>query len=138
MNVYSKTVTISSAPEKSCSFWEKIYGWVLFSEKTTGEVSYQRKLRCVCLPGWCFYNSYFPEYLLIHKNLTFTSPVMFTAYKYSVVIDLGQVNKGNTRKIFEICSKLTIKTPEQCHWHRSGVFISWIWTYFTIVFVLLT
>ena len=23
----------------------------------------------------------------------------------------------------EICSKLTIKTPERCHWRRSGVFI---------------
>ena len=24
----------------------------------------------------------------------------------------------------EICSKLTVKTPEQCHWRRSGVFIA--------------
>ena len=25
--------------------------------------------------------------------------------------------------MFQICSKLTIKTPERCHWPRSGVFI---------------
>ena len=28
-----------------------------------------------------------------------------------------------TRKWCEICSKLTIKTPERRYWHRSGVFI---------------
>ena len=35
-----------------------------------------------------------------------------------------KVNNRNTRKRCEICSKLTIKTPERRHhWHRSGVFI---------------
>ena len=34
-----------------------------------------------------------------------------------------EVNNRNTRARCEICSKLTIKTPERCHWHRSGVFI---------------
>ena len=24
----------------------------------------------------------------------------------------------------EICSKLTINTPKQCHWHRFGVFVN--------------
>ena len=33
------------------------------------------------------------------------------------------VNYRNTRKKCEICSKLTIKTPERSHWRRSGVFI---------------
>ena len=28
----------------------------------------------------------------------------------------------NTRATCEICSKLTIKTPESCYWRRSGVF----------------
>ena len=28
-----------------------------------------------------------------------------------------------TRKMCEICSKLTIKTSERRHWRRSGVFI---------------
>ena len=34
-----------------------------------------------------------------------------------------KVNNSNTRKRCEICSKLTIKTPERRHWCRSGVFI---------------
>ena len=40
----------------------------------------------------------------------------------SAGIYLFKVNNGNTRKMFEICSKLTIKTPER-YWRRSGVFI---------------
>ena len=38
-------------------------------------------------------------------------------------IYLLKVNNRNTRKMCEICSKLTIKTPEQRHCRRSGVFI---------------
>ena len=34
-----------------------------------------------------------------------------------------KVNNINTITRCEICSKLTIKTPEWRHWHRSGVFI---------------
>ena len=37
-------------------------------------------------------------------------------------ISLFKINK-NTRKRCEICSKLTIKTPERCNCHRPGVFI---------------
>ena len=36
---------------------------------------------------------------------------------------LLKVNNRNARKKREICSKLTIKTPERCQWRRSGVFI---------------
>ena len=36
---------------------------------------------------------------------------------------LLKVNNRNTRTRCEICSKLTIKTPEQRHWRRSDVFI---------------
>ena len=38
-------------------------------------------------------------------------------------IYLIRVNNWNIRKRCEICSKLTIKTPEQRHWRRSGDFI---------------
>ena len=38
-------------------------------------------------------------------------------------IYLLKVNNGNTRKKCKICSKLTIKTPEQSQCRRSGVFI---------------
>ena len=33
------------------------------------------------------------------------------------------VTSGTTRTIREICWNLTIRTPEQPHWRRSGVFI---------------
>ena len=38
-------------------------------------------------------------------------------------IYLLKVNNRNTRAWCEICSKLGIKTPERCHWRRSGHFI---------------
>ena len=41
-----------------------------------------------------------------------------------------KVNNRNTRIRYEICSKLTIKTPERRHWRHSGVFIVNL-TYFT-------
>ena len=34
-----------------------------------------------------------------------------------------KVNNRNTRTRCEICSKLTIKTPERCQWDRSRDFI---------------
>ena len=36
---------------------------------------------------------------------------------------LFKVNNGPSRTTYEICTKLTIKTPEQRHWCRSGVLI---------------
>ena len=42
---------------------------------------------------------------------------------YLVIIYLFKFNNRNTRKMCEICSKLTIKTPEQCHWHISHLFL---------------
>ena len=38
-------------------------------------------------------------------------------------IYLFKVDNIITRKRYEICSKLTIKTPERRQWRRSGVFI---------------
>ena len=39
-------------------------------------------------------------------------------------IYLFTVNNRNARKMFDICSKLTMKTQEQDHWRRSVVFIA--------------
>ena len=39
----------------------------------------------------------------------------------SANIFLFNVNNRTTRKRWEICSNLTIKTPERCQWHRSVV-----------------
>ena len=50
------------------------------------------------------------------------------------------VNNRNTRKRCETCSKLTIKTPQLCHWRISGVFIVNFENipYIFLVFLLLT
>ena len=42
---------------------------------------------------------------------------------YPANIYLFKVNNKSTRKRYEICSKLAIKTPEKRQWRRSGVFI---------------
>ena len=51
-----------------------------------------------------------------------------------------KVNNINTRSRCEICSKLTIKTPERHKWCRSGVFIVNFEhiSQFVLVFLLLT
>ena len=36
---------------------------------------------------------------------------------------LFKVNNRKTKTMFEICWKLTIRTPQRRHWRRSGVFI---------------
>ena len=48
-----------------------------------------------------------------------------TKFKSSIPIRnyMFKVNNRNTRTRCEICSKLTMKTPEQRYWHHSGVFI---------------
>ena len=53
---------------------------------------------------------------------------------YPANINLFKVNNKNSRKRYEICSKLTIKTPERRQWRRSGVYIVKLWTYFTPFF----
>ena len=42
---------------------------------------------------------------------------------YLAGIYLFKINNRNTRKRFEICSKVTMKTPEQRHWRCSFLFI---------------
>ena len=51
-----------------------------------------------------------------------------------------KVNNRNNRTRCEICSKLTIKTPERRHWRRSDVFIvnSEQISHLVLVFLLIT
>ena len=42
---------------------------------------------------------------------------------YPTDIYLLKVNNRNSRARYEICSKLTVKTPERGHWCRFDVFI---------------
>ena len=44
------------------------------------------------------------------------------SYFFPVGNYMFKVNNSNTRTRCEICSKLTIKTPERRQWRRSGVF----------------
>ena len=62
------------------------------------------------------------------KNLQITKPKNKIKKQYktgssTVGIYLLKVSNRNTRTRHEICSKLTIKTPERRHWLRSVVFI---------------
>ena len=45
------------------------------------------------------------------------------AVLYPAVIYLFKVKNENTRTLYEVCSRFTIKTPEQRHWRFSDVFI---------------
>ena len=56
------------------------------------------------------------------------SPQTSSQVNYSILLSrptqlLAQVNNGNTRAMFEICSKLTIKTPGRHERRHSGVVI---------------
>ena len=71
---------------------------------------------------------------------TSTSSFLTNFSSYPAGIYLPKVNNINTRTRCEICSKLTIKTPERRHWRRSGVFIvnfEYI-SHLVLVFLLLT
>ena len=52
----------------------------------------------------------------------FTLCTIFLAFPANICF--FKVNNENTRKRFETCSKLTIKTPEELHQRRSGVFFT--------------
>ena len=58
-----------------------------------------------------------------HVALFIQPYTVFIQYIYPVGIYMFKVNNRNTRSKCEICSKLTMKTPERGHWRRSGVFI---------------
>ena len=64
---------------------------------------------------------------VINKPIIYKLFIDFTNHKKKTNnpanIYLFKVNNRNTIKKCEICSKLTIKTPERRHWCRSGVLI---------------
>ena len=61
------------------------------------------------------------------KEILFQKENKFIQIRNSNGVPVGiyllKVNNRNTRIRCEICSKLTIKTPERRQWRRSGVFI---------------
>ena len=64
----------------------------------------------------------------------------WSSMSYVSCIYLLKVSNRNTRKKCEICSKLTIKTPEWRQWRPSGVFIIKFehTSHLVLVFLLLT
>ena len=62
---------------------------------------------------------------MVNGGLRLLNPRKKTKYDlaYSAGIYLLKVNNRNPRATCEICSKLTIKTPQRRHWCRSVVFI---------------
>ena len=85
---------------------------------------------------FCSVNSHY-HLLYKHqmKSFCINIPLYFHVFRYAAALEftvlqrstpaiicLFKVNNRN-RKMSEICSGLTVNTPERCHWCRSGVFI---------------
>ena len=62
------------------------------------------------------------EFLKIYKTISYLLQVIANG-EIPVGIYLLRVNTRNTWTRCEICSKLTITTPDRRQWRRSGVFI---------------
>ena len=58
------------------------------------------------------------------ESLVSSKNILTSAWNHNPVrIYLLKVNNGNTRKMFAICSKLTINILEWRYWHRLDLFI---------------
>ena len=69
----------------------------------------------LCLP---LHTEYLEISTWIYNNITISNPASIYLLKVN--------NNRNPRAMCKICSKLTIKVPERCHWRHqrcSGVFI---------------
>ena len=95
---------------------------------------------------------YYLQFQLIHiqslipsmNSVSSCLHLVFSLYVFSLAfpanIYLSEINHVNNKSICNICSKLTIKTPEWRHWRRSGIFIviSQNVSHMVLVFPLLT
>lgn len=78
-------------------------------------------------------------FIVTHEGLTLAKYGWGAqCHKFSASMYLFKVNNRNTGTMFEICSKLTIKTSEQRSWHPSSVFNTDIFYSFYWCFYLLT
>ena len=83
-----------------------------------------------CTNGNKSSNSSHIEERIFHKSswfdqsfLIFWQLLVSSDYRSQQTFTFFKVNNRNTRKRYEICSKLTITIPERHHCHHSGVFI---------------
>ena len=60
---------------------------------------------------------------VVLMSFLLTLNIFHKLFCFPAAIYLLTVNNRNPRTRCEICSKLTIKTPERRHWRRSGVFV---------------
>ena len=60
--------------------------------------------------------------ILGKQNISFTIFTEFSG-RFPFGVHLFKVDNGNPRAMCEICSQLTVETPEWCQWRRSGVLI---------------
>ena len=80
------------------------------------------KMLMVETPGQCAHNNIKKRQSDRNSLISDVFIVTF-AYIHLAGIYFFKSNKGNTRIICEICSKLIIKTSERGQWRRSDVFI---------------
>ena len=64
----------------------------------------------------------------LHKLYSYVIQIVKATIAVHSMFNSGKIHlfKVNSRNIWErcdICSKLTTKTQERCHWHRFGIFI---------------
>ena len=85
---------------------EETAGFLTFTGKILN-----RKLHFLCVIS--------PLYMLLKG----TNQELLILQTFFTGIYLLKVNNRNTRTSSEICSKLTMKTPERRQWRCSGVFI---------------
>ena len=76
------------------------------------------------------YLKYLLEWSITTNHLWWSKSILFISLKILVEftyflenIYVLKFNSRNLGKRFKMCSRLTIKTPEQCHWCRYGDFI---------------
>ena len=110
-------------------WWGKVLYWLLITWMKnlfwlckTNWASFMLSFQRLTFPCWFFNSSLvnFKYHLTRRRELVEWHSVIVA---FNKGIYLLKVNNRNTRTRCEICSKLTIKTPEQCQWHRSNVFV---------------
>ena len=69
------------------------------------------------------FSTSFSRLINLVRKLHFMQKETDVSNQFQASIYLLKLSNRNTRARCEICSKLTIKTPERHQWHRSGVFI---------------
>ena len=139
--MYGKLKLFRKLKNKSDTFLETAKTWIIITiinnnnnnnigGKNGGITAFSRKRSCLTLPVWL-------AFVLVSKQ----SWHIFSLHEYRVEFNytyypaenyMLKVNDRNTKTRCEICSKLTIKTPEQCHWRPHRVIftdlIQWLLT----------